>query len=175
MPQIHVLGYPFYPFAVLQRGSDRNVTGDKQQACSSLCPGEVTVSVGRGGDQGCLGGCPPLCPPLSRTLLSSPGLCWPLSPLPPWRWQGSASLIYVTAAVFRCCHSHVRWKTWYLKSCYTSTAYAGGKTIYILKKKKKILVKKELEQDYHSVSASHPQPGQCSASPGPRFGNAAWV
>lgn len=104
--------------------------------------------------------------------MSSPGLCWPLSPLPLWRSQGSASLIYVTAAVFRCCHSHIRWKTWYLKSCYTSTAYAGGKTIYILKKKKKILVKKELEQDYHSVSASHPQPSQCSTSPGSHFGTA---
>lgn len=133
MPQIHFLGYSFYPFAVLQDGSDRSDTGDKLQARNSICPGMVTICEGWGGQwwPGLPWG---VSPTLSPSVQDSDVIPWaalPLSPLPPWCSQGSASLIYVTAAVFRCCHSHIHWKTWYLKNCYTSTAYAGGKTIYI--------------------------------------------
>lgn len=99
-----------------------------------------------------------------------PPQCW-------WGRRGSVCLIYVTAAAFGCCHSHIPRKIRCSKRCYTSIAYARGKTItiYIYKKATLVKKKKDLEQDYQTASSSCPQTCQCNASLSPPFRNTSLV
>lgn len=118
-----------------------STAGDEQHGHSSCCPEEVMVCDGWPEMEGrlvvtraALTGRPLLCHPLSWTGTSSPWVVLGLAPLPAAHHsacRGSAGFIYITAAGFRCCHSYIDKQAQYLKSCYASTAYAPGKTIYI--------------------------------------------